>query len=286
MPPTRARLRQISTLVVLIIILAACSSTRLIYSLADEFIQDEIAYFLDLDEGEDVFLSRQVSEMVAWHRTIILPKYATYLTNMADKLAEYQYGAADIAMALVDSRSLIEETVTGLTPRASKVLVRHMTADNIAFMEKKMAVRRQERLAELSEPEDIRYADRLDRLKSNFERFFGELTDAQVALLKAHASATLGDARVRLRNMTQRQKAFLVFLKTQPAEASLTAYLNRLLLRGHEITDPGYQAFSKASFDRFRTLLVNMLAISSPAQRKTIMGTLRTYADDFKAVSS
>lgn len=286
MTSVSARLRRISILVVLVTILAACSSTRLIYSLAAEFIHDEIAYFLDLDEEEDVFLGRQVSEIVAWHRTTILPNYATYLTNMADKLAANQYGAADIAMALADGRSLVEETVTGLTSRASKVLVRHMTADNIAFMEKKMAVRLQERLAGLSEPEDTRYADRLDRLKSNFERFFGELTEAQLALLKAHARATLGDARVRLRNIIQRQKVFLAFLKTQPAEASLTAYLNRLLLRGHEITDPGYQAFSKTSFNRFRTLLVNMVVISSPAQRKTIIATLRTYAQDFKAVSS
>ena len=211
---SRALFKKVPILLVLIAILAACSSTRLIYTFAGEFIRDEIAYFLDLDEEEDLFLSQQVSEMVAWHRTSMLPNYAAYLTDMADKLAVGQYGVADITKAMADGRSLIEKTVKGLTPRASKVLVRHMTGDDIAYMEEKMEERRQERLDALLEPEDARYADRLDRLKSNFGRFFGDLADGQVTLLEAHARATLGDPVIRLRNRTRRQRAFLVFLKT------------------------------------------------------------------------
>ena len=204
----------------LIAVLEGCSSTRLIYAFAGGFIQDEVAYFLDLDEEEDAFLTQQVTEMVAWHRRTVLPNYAAYLTDVA-KQWQGQYGAADIAEVLAAGQSLIEETVTGLTPHASKVLVRHMTGDDIAFMEEKMAMRRQERLDEISKPEDIRYADRIDRLKTNFERFFGDLTDGQVTLLEAHARATLGDPRVRLRNRTLLQRAFLAFLKTQPVEAAL-----------------------------------------------------------------
>ena len=281
-----AKTRKIAILLVLIAVLEGCSSTRLIYAFAGGFIQDEVAYFLDLDEEEDAFLTQQVTEMVAWHRRTVLPNYAAYLTDVANKLAAGQYGAADIAEVLAAGQSLIEKTVTGLTPYASKILVRHMTVDDIAFMEEKMAVRRQERLDEISKPEDTRYADRIDRLKTNFERFFGDLTDGQVTLLEAHARATLGDPSVRLRNRTLRQRAFVGFLKTQPVEAALTVYLDKLLLRHHEITDPDYKAFSKASYDRFSKLLVSMLAISPPAQRETIIVTLRDYAEDFKSVSS
>ena len=282
----RAQLRKIPVLVLLVAVLGGCSSTRLIYSFAGGFIQDEVAYFLDLDEEEGAFLGQQVAEMVAWHKKTVLPNYAAFLNDMANKLDEGQYGAADIAKVLAAGQSLIEKTVTGLTPYASKILVRHMTVEDIAFMEEKMAVRRQERLDEISKPEDIRYADRIDRLKTNFERFFGDLTDGQVTLLEAHARATLGDPRVRLRNRTLLQRAFVAFLKTQPVETALTAYLDKLLLRGHEITGPDYEVFSRVSFDRFRKLLVSVLAISLPAQRETIINTLRDYAEDFKSVSS
>ena len=161
-----------------------------------------------------------------------------------------------------------------------------MTDDDITFMEEKMAVRRQDRFEEISKPEEERYAERIDRLKINFERFFGNLTEEQVTILKAHARATLGDSRIRLRNQMLRQRAFVAFLKTQPVETALTAYLDKLLLRGHEITDPDYEVFSRVSFDRFRKLLVSVLAISLPAQRETIINTLRDYAEDFRSVSN
>ena len=50
------------------------------------------------------------------------------------------------------------------------------------------------------------------QVHSNFERFFGTLNDEQVILLKAHALATLGDAKTRFENRTMRQKIFVKFL--------------------------------------------------------------------------
>ena len=48
-----AQIWKIAILLVLIAALGGCSSTRLIYAFAGGFIQDEVAYFLDLDEEED-----------------------------------------------------------------------------------------------------------------------------------------------------------------------------------------------------------------------------------------
>ena len=148
-----------------------------------------------------------------------------------------------------------------------------------------MLSRRQERIIELSKSEDILYEERLERLESNFERFFGNLTNSQVMLLQEHSRQTLNESRIRLHNRTLRQKVFIRFLRTQPTEAELTTYLNTLLLNGHIITNPSYQTFSELSLKRFHSLLVNLLAISSTMQRETIINKLRGYAEDFKAVS-
>ena len=63
--------------------------------------------------------------MVNWHRTSILPKYADYLNNIADKLENDEYSPNDINKLLDDGRFLIEETVIGLVPYASKFLINH-----------------------------------------------------------------------------------------------------------------------------------------------------------------
>ena len=269
----------------LLSLLTSCSSTRFIYTFVDEFIKDEITYFLKLDEDEKVLLNKQVSEMVNWHRTSILPKYADYLNNIADKLENDEYSANDINKLLDDGRFLIEETVIGLVPYASKFLINHQTSESIDFIEKRMLNRRQERIIELSKSEDILLKERLERLTSSFERFFGDLKDSQLTILETHARLTLNESRIRLHNRTLRQKVFIRFLRTQPTEVQLSNYLNTLLLKGYVITNPSYQAFSEESLNRFHFLLVSLFATSNLTQRETVINKLRDYAKDFKTVS-
>ena len=269
----------------LIFLLATCSSTRLIYTFVDEFIKDEITYFLDLDDDEKVLLNQQVSEMVTWHRTSMLPKYSEFFYNIADNLEDGQYSAVEVNKFLENGRTLINETVTGITPYVSQFLVQHQTVANIQFMENRMLSRRQERIIDLSKTKDILYEERFKRLTSNFERFFGDLKDSQKKVLEVYARETLNDSRVRLHNRTLRQKVFIKFLKTQPTEVELTNYLNKLLLEGHMITNPSYETFSEISVKKFHALLVNMLAKSSIIQREKIISKLRGYAEDFKTFS-
>ena len=266
-------------------LLSACSSTQFIYTFVDRYIQDEIEYFIDLNEEDKVLLSQKVSEMVSWHRTSMLPSYANYLDEIAKKLEEVYDEKVLVNMALAKGRLLIEQTVHGLTPYASKFLVRYQTSEDIKFIEKKMKKRRQERLEEFSKSNETRYEDRVDRLTSNFERFFGTLSDEQLILLKAHAQATLDDEITRFENRTMRQKIFIKFLYTQPKESELTSYLNKLLIRGHLLTNPSYEAFSEVSLKRFETLLVKMISNSTSNQRKIMIRKLRSYANDFKVVS-
>ena len=269
----------------LIFLIVACSSTRFIYTFVDEFIKDEVNYFLDLNDNEKVLLNQKVSEMVTWHRTAMLPKYSEFLYNIANNLEGDQYSAVKVQKFLENGRFLINETVTGITPYVSQFLVQHQTVENIKFMENRMLSRRQERIINLSKTKDMLYEERLKRLISNFERFFGDLKDSQNKLLEVYARETLNDSRVRLHNRTLRQKVFIRFLKTQPTEVELTNYLNKLLLEGHMITNPTYETFSEISVKKFHTLLLNMLAKSSIIQRETIITKLRNYAEDFKIVS-
>ena len=269
----------------LIFLIVACSSTRFIYTFVDDFIKDEVNYFLDLNDNEKVLLNQKVSEMVTWHRTAMLPKFSEFLYNIANNLEGDQYSAVKVQKFLENGRFLINETVTGITPYVSQFLVQHQTVENIKFMENRMLSRRQERIINLSKTKDMLYEDRLKRLISNFERFFGDLKDSQNKLLEVYARETLNDSRVRLHNRTLRQKVFIRFLKTQPNELELTNYLNKLLLEGHMITNPSYETFSEISVKKFHTLLVNMLAKSSITQRETIITKLRNYAEDFKIVS-
>ena len=271
--------------VIIITCISACSSTRLIYTLAKEFIQDEITYFFNLNDEDRVLMNQKVSEMIAWHRKSMLPTYAAYLTNIADKIKAGQFSYTEINKITTNGGFLIEKTVNGLTPFASKFLIQHQEVKSIEFMELKMMKRQQERINELSIPEDDLFEDRLDRLTSGFERFFGTLSNEQVILLEAYTRETLYDKKVRFNNRTQLQRVFIKFLKTKPTEEALTIYLNKLILRGYEITNSTHKDFMKASLVRFQRLLVNMLEISSQKQRDKTINKILIYAEDFKSFS-
>ncbi len=279
-------LLRFSIFLLIITFIASCSSTRLIYTLAEKFIKDEVSFFVYLDSKEEVILNESVSEVMIWHRTFILPNYAKFLKDTAAKLEANKYNKSQVSEILRNGRFLIEETITGLTPYASRFLIRHQSVEAIKFIEKKMELRRKQRLKELSKPQNILYKNRINRLIKNFERFLGgELNDAQVELLEIHARATIDDVKVRLNNRTMRQKVFLEFLRTQPSEKELTNYLNKLLLAGHTIINPSYQTFSEISLERFTVLLVEILQISSYEQREKLKEKLLSYAAEFNELS-
>lgn len=279
------KLKNLLILIVFINLLVCCSSTRILYSLGEEFILNEVNYFLNIDKNDTTFLNQQVSEMIEWHRTTMLPMYTLYLTDMADKILADQYSTNDINKVIMNGRYLFEETVTGLTSYASKFLILYQNPESIEYMKKKMDKRRNKRAKELQKPEETLYENRLKKLISNFERFFGSITDAQLILLKEHSRLTLNESKIRLQNRTLRQKLFVDFLKSDPTEQDLKVFLDKLLLLDSSIIDPAQQTFSNISLNRFQKLMVKMLSISSPSQREAIVRKLLSYAEDFKVIS-
>ena len=269
----------------LIFSFTSCSNTRLAYNIAEEFIKKEVNYFINIDDKEEIILKQQISQMVAWHRKSMLPIYADYLKSIADEIQYNSNNIVYVLKAVDDAQLLIEKTVIGLTPHASKYLVRHQTAEAVEFIKKKIELRKNKRLKEFTESDDELYKKRLKKIKSNFERFFGEINDEQFKLIQKYSRATLTDSSTRYKNRIMKQNAFIQFLKSQPNEKELTIFLNRLLLKGYEIVNPEYQKFSQVWLDRFIELLENMLMISSKKQQEKITTKLRNYAEDFLSTS-
>ena len=274
-------IRQYKVVILVIALsLSGCSSFKLIYNFVDDFIKREAVFFLKLDEQGEAFLQDQVDKLMAWHNTVMLPRYATYLRRQADQLDKGVIDAVAIAKSKAEGRVLLEATVAGASGYAAGLLTRHTTSKNIDHIRRKMLVRRKVQQEKLLRPRENRTVERGESLINNFERFMGNLNDAQEDLIRRHAEATVDDTGKRLGNYSQRQSAFLTFLAGKPTEQEIASFIERILLRSHEIVDPNYQYFSKSRMDRFARLLVDILAASTPRQRKMTAAKLRGYAQD------
>lgn len=88
-----------------------------------------------------------------------------------------------------------------------------------------------------------------------------------------------------LRTRGLRQQAFLDFLAQRPDEAEIEPFLFKIVLRGHEVVEPEYESISEARWQRFETLLGDILLSLTPAQRSTAVETLREYAAELLELS-
>ena len=258
--------------------LAACSSFKIMYDFADDYIKQEAKFFLKFDEQGEQNLNDQVDKMMEWHNAIMLPRYAAYLRQLANQLDHGLYGATAITKGMKDGRILVQITVAGVAPYVARILVRQTIIENIEHLRLKLIERSKEQKEKLARPIEKQTEDRTERLTKNVGRFMGDLNEIQNNLINRYAKSTINDAKRRLDNRNLRQSALLTFLAGKPKEMEIDAFINQIVLRAHEIVDRDYKGYSEKRIARFTTLLVNIFAASTNDQRQATSEKLRSYA--------
>ena len=266
--------------------LAACSSFKIMYDFADDYIKQEAKFFLKFDEQGEQNLNDQVDKLMEWHNAIMLPRYAAYLRQLANQLDHGLYGATAITKGMKDGRILLQISVAGVAPYVARILVRQTIIENIEHLRLKLIERSKEQKEKLARPIKKQTEDRTERLTKNVGRFMGDLNEIQNNLINRYAKSTINDAKRRLDNRNLRQSALLTFLAGKPKEMEIDAFINQIVLRAHEIVDRDYKGYSEKRIARFTTLLVNIFAASTNDQRQATSEKLRSYAQDFSEISN
>ena len=274
-------MHKVALLIVLGLTLSACSTIKIFYGFADDFIQREVADHLDLDEQDLTVLAAQSADLVAWHRREMLPDYATFLSAQADLLERGNVTPSEIKSSFGNARALLEATVAGLAPRAAIVLARHTGPDKLGHLERRLAERMTERKERSAQAPADRIERRTKRLVKNFERFLGDLDDRQASIVEAHVKNTLNDSARFLDHRRRRERAFMGFMKAQPAPEKIGPFFENLLVRSHEIVEPDYKAFADGRARKFQGLLFEIISSLTPPQRTAAVERLRGFAEDF-----
>ena len=266
--------------------LAACSSFKIMYDFADDYIKQEAKFFLKFDEQGEQHLNDQVDKMMEWHNTIMLPRYAAYLRQLANQLDHGLYGATAISKRMKDGRILLQNTVAGVAPYVARILVRQTNIENTEHLRLIIIERSEEQKENLARPIEKRTEDRVERVTKNLTRFMGDLNEIQNNLVNRYAKSTINDAKRRLDNRNLRLSALLTFLAQKPTKMEIDAFIRQMVLRSHEIVDPDYKGFSEEWIDRFTIFLANIFAASTNDQRLATSEKLKSYAQDLSEISN
>ena len=274
-------------IVIVIFVLGACSATRLLYSFADDFIEDQAEFYLLLDEDTEAYVDDKIDAFMDWHRANMLPRYAAYLSRHADTIeAAGRVDRDQVLRAMDGLRAQLEATVKGFTPFAGAVLAHHTGKVETGHLRDRLAERNEENREQLDEPAQERAEDRAERTQSNFERFTGDLNAAQLQIIRRHVATTLGDTKRRLDRRTRNSKRFIAFMTSGPKSEEIQAFLNAMFLDPDAGAPKAEAQFREARFQRFQNLVADVLTSLSDAQRQNLIESLRDFAEDFRAIAS
>jgi hypothetical protein len=220
-----------------------------------------------------------------WHSAVMLARYARTFRGWADRFEAGPVDRVAVAGALQELRETIDDVIIGSAPLAAEVLVRHSAPEQIDRLKERIAEKMADRREELLTPAEEQAEARVDSIVNNIERLTGDLNEAQLSLVGRYVRSTPGSNARWLENRARRQKAFVDFLSRRPAEAELSDFLIRILLRPHEIVDPEYRDIAERRWVAMEKLMFEVLSTLTAAQRRETISTLRNYAADMQEVA-
>ena len=268
------------------IAVSGCSRFKLLYSFGGEAIQSETEFYLDLNEEEEAALERSVGELISWHRAKMLPLYAEFFRKGAEAVDRSPLDELQVRSAIHEMRNVLRQTVEGTVPHVAGVLVGHTKPRKLNHLRARMAERSAERREELEVPKLEWLVERTESSVRRFERFFGDLSEAQVAMVRRYFADAAGSSKPWQRVHEDRRRAFLAFLAGRPDQDRIAKFLPRILLHSDEVVGPEYKLLADAWWARFTDWMVEMMGSLDAKQRQHFSTMLWDYADDMIDLSS
>ncbi len=273
-------------LVLCLFVLAGCSSFKVAYTFADDLLESRAEDYLDISNADSEVLDAQMAKMIAWHKTAMLPRYAAFFQGQSDIAEQNAWTRDGVAAAFAEFRQLMDETLEGAAPYVAEVLVGHTSPEKIDHLAARMA----ENTAELREDEEAETLEEsidewVERRVSNFERFVGPLTDAQLSIIKLQAETAVDPEKRWLTNRAMRQQALVTFMRSEPTAAEIAEFVHQILLHAHEIVDPDYRAVTERRWALLEQLHYDILVTLTGEQQRELVYNLRSYAADMRELS-
>jgi hypothetical protein len=268
-----------------LLLLSSCSTVRLSYDHADWLLARMAGRFVDLDAGQAQAFRAGLDELHAWHRAQELPRYAAVFDDAAQRLERgLRPGDVEWMMREVRQRARVlgGQAGEGLAP-----VLTTLSDAQVRQMEQRFSedIRKFERKQVAGDRATLN-ARRAGWLADQLEDFVGPLSAAQRAQVQRLVEAFPEMPRVRLEERQRRQQVLVRMVREGRDSPHLEAELSRFLAD----PDAGRAEANRQSMQRWQNALSDALQDMerglSPEQRRAAVARLRSYAADFRALSS
>jgi hypothetical protein len=277
-------------LIVLMAVLAACSSLRVAYNHGDTLLYWWIDGYVDLTSEQKDWVKVDIDKLFHWHRKTQLQDYVQVLQT-AQRQLEVGPTQADLQNDYDDIKKRTEALLLRAAPELAD-LARSLQPDQIATLERKFAANNADfRKKNMRGDREAQQKFRYKKSMEQFELWFGSFTSEQEAQIRKASDARPLDNEIWLDERARRQKNILIAARKVQSE-KLSKEATQSLIQG--LIKDGFQRLEtserKAFFDAYEEanlqLVLTVIRIATPAQKAHAQKRMQGWIDDFKSLAA
>ncbi|AVD82144.1 hypothetical protein C4Q28_08140 [Pseudomonas sp. SWI6] len=260
--------------------LVACNRIDLAYRNLDRLVPWSLADYLDMNSDQKALLDERLKQHLAWHCKTQLPGYLDWLDRVRTMVAEDQVTDQALQQRTQEARQAIGRVTEAITPSAAELL-RGMSDAQVEEMREALREDISERQKKyVDTPLEQQITRRTERMEKRLRPWFGDLNTAQRQRIQAW-SQSLGDQnREWITNRAHWQQQLMLAMN-QRNDASFEPRLAQLLQRKESLWTENYRIAYQNTERQARSLLVDLMHLSTPAQRTFLQQRLAEVRTDF-----
>ena len=277
------RLKLLMVLLTLSLVLAGCNRVGLAYRNLDVIIPWTLNDYLDMNAGQKSWFNDTLKEHLAWHCTTQLPGYLDWLDRLQQMVDNNQVTDAALQARTVEAKQAIAEVAREITPSAIQLL-QGLDDQQVKEMSDALAKDLRKRQDEyLKPPLAQQIKERAQRMSKRLDAWIGPLSDSQQNRVTAWSIA-LGEQNQEWIGNRARWQAQFIAAVQQRHSADFPQKMQQLLVDRESLWTPEYKAAYARTETAARSLIVDLMAESTPQQRMKLTQKIDGVRSDFKAL--
>jgi hypothetical protein len=266
-----------------IMLLTACSATRLAYNNLDWLIRWKVGDYVSLDRDQKQWLSSRIKGHLDWHCRSELPQYLPLLDDLGANLYTKNLDASVLMQELPNVEASADRLIREITPTIIG-LIRQLDAQQVRELNENLQEKQNEMSEKYLVPDLLTQdRDRIERAQERLEDWLGPLNEPQQIRLALWSAELQGHNQIWLQNRQAWQSAFVdtVSRRDQPAFAQ---QMTDLMMDRERYWTADFKRIATTNTERGALLVADLMRLSSSKQQRHLSKRLDGIRADIQAL--
>jgi hypothetical protein len=268
-----------------VLLVAACSVSRLAYLNAPPLILWYVGGYVDMTDTQKAFLRDRLTRAISWHRQAELPNYQRTIEGLIRRI-DGKMSREDVGTTYGELRDYYHRSVEHLLPDFAEFLLM-IDASQVTHIEGKFADDNKKMVKEsVQGTPDERRTRRAKRFIEQFEEWTGPLSVPQRQIIINRASLLADNTEERVGDRRYRQAEILQIVRTKPRREVAIATLRKLFIEPESWRRPEYTRMLRDRDENLIEAVAELSATLTPDQRSSVQRKLGGYSKDISSITA